>query len=127
MTALDRALPDPALAALRAQLEGAAASFVGDAAHLGALLRAMVDDVARANAEDVEVFPVKHHSPSSALHMVRRLRTNPPKVIFMEGCEDLNAALEKLRTASSRSRCRRTRRRPRRSRSSGRRSTACCR
>lgn len=97
MTALDRALPDPALAALRAQLESAAASFVGDAAHLGALLRAMVDDVSRANAEAVEVFPVKHHSPSSALHMVRRLRTNPPKVIFMEGCEDLNAALDKLR------------------------------
>jgi hypothetical protein len=93
MTALDAALPDPALAALRSQLEAAAAAFVGESAHLGALLRAMVDDVQRANAEPVEVFPVKHHSPSSALHMVRRLRARPPKVIFMEGCEDLNAAL----------------------------------
>lgn len=97
MTALDAALPDPALAALRTQLEAAAVAFVGESAHLGALLRAMVDDVARANAEPVEVFPVKHHSPSSALHMVRRLRERPPKVIFMEGCEDLNAALEGLR------------------------------
>jgi hypothetical protein len=92
-TALDAALPDPALAALRTQLEAAAAAFVGESAHLGALLRAMVDDVVRATHEPVEVFPVKHHSPSSALHMVRRLRERPPKVIFMEGCEDLNEAL----------------------------------
>ncbi|MBL9104649.1 MAG: hypothetical protein JNL82_27135 [Myxococcales bacterium] len=96
MTALDSALKDPALAALRTQLEAAAAAFVGDSAHLGALLRAMVEDVTRATSEPVEVFPVKHHSPSSALHMVQRLRARPPKVIFMEGCEDLNAALAGL-------------------------------
>ncbi|HRI07096.1 MAG TPA: DUF5682 family protein, partial [Nannocystaceae bacterium] len=87
---------DPALAALREQLEAAARAFTGDAAHLGALLRAIVDDVQRAADEPVEIFPVKHHSPSSAVHMVRRLRSRPPKVIFMEGCEDLGEALTGL-------------------------------
>ncbi len=86
----------PSLAALREQLEAAAKTFVGDSAHLGELMRAMVDDVQRAAAEPLEIFPVKHHSPASALHMLRRLRERPPKVIFMEGCEDLGAALQGL-------------------------------
>ncbi|MCY0993715.1 DUF5682 family protein [Nannocystis sp. ILAH1] len=93
---LDPALLDPALQALRTQLEAAAAAFAGDSAHLGALLRAMIEDVQRATAEPVEVFPVKHHSPASALHMLRRLRARAPKVIYMEGCEDLNASLAGL-------------------------------
>ena len=93
---LDPALLDPALQALRTQLEAAAAEFAGDSAHLGALLRAMIEDVQRATAEPVEVFPVKHHSPASALHMLRRLRARAPKVIYMEGCEDLNASLAGL-------------------------------
>ncbi|MCB9704087.1 MAG: hypothetical protein H6711_19520 [Myxococcales bacterium] len=93
---LEAVAGDPALAALREQLTAAAAAFVGDSAHLGELLRAMVDDVQRAAAEPVEIFPVKHHSPASALHMVRRLRERPPRVIFMEGCEDLGAALTGL-------------------------------
>ncbi len=93
---LESVAAGPSLAALREQLEAAASTFVGDAAHLGDLMRAMVDDVHRAAAEPVEIFPVKHHSPASALHMVRRLRERPPKVIFMEGCEDLGAALEGL-------------------------------
>lgn len=90
------ALRDPALSALRTQLAAAAAAFSGDTAHLGALLRAMIDDVERATREPLEVFPVKHHSPSSALHMVRRLRERAPKVIFMEGCEDLGVTLAGL-------------------------------
>ncbi|MDC0717046.1 DUF5682 family protein [Nannocystis bainbridge] len=93
---LDPALLDPALQALRTQLEAAATAFAGDSAHLGALLRAMIEDVQRATAEPVEVFPVKHHSPSSALHMLRRLRARAPKVIYMEGCEDLNGSLAGL-------------------------------
>ncbi len=93
---LDPALLDPALQALRTQLEAAAAAFAGDSAHLGALLRAMIEDVQRATTEPVEVFPVKHHSPASALHMLRRLRARAPKVIYMEGCEDLNASLAGL-------------------------------
>src|SRR5580704_2785788 len=89
---------DPSLAALRDQLVAAAAAFTEGAEPLGALLRAMVDDVARAAAEPLEIFPVKHHSPASALHMVRRLRARarPPRVIFVEMCEDLAAALPGL-------------------------------
>ena len=64
---LDPALHDPAFAALRAQLEAAVKAFGHDDAHLGALLQAMIADVQRATAEPVEVFPVKHHSPASAL------------------------------------------------------------
>jgi hypothetical protein len=97
---LDAVVQDPtiarSLAGLREQIEAAAAAFSGDGAHLGALLQAMVDDVARASAEPVEIFPVKHHSPSSALHMLRRLQARPPRVIFMEGCEDLIAAMKGL-------------------------------
>jgi hypothetical protein len=95
-TPLDAALHDPALAALRAQLLAAAEAFAGDAAHLGALLRALLADVERAAREPLEVFPVKHHSPASALHMLRRLQARAPKVIFMEGCEDLGPALAGL-------------------------------
>ena len=85
---------DPSLAALRDQLMAAAAAFTDSAQPLGDLLRAMVDDVERASAEPLEIFPVKHHSPASALHMTRRLRARAPKVIFLEGCEDIGAALK---------------------------------
>lgn len=84
---------DPSLAALRDQLMAAAAAFTDSAQPLGALLRAMVDDVERAAAEPLEIFPVKHHSPASALHMARRLRERAPRVIFLEGCEDMGPAL----------------------------------
>ncbi len=47
--------------------------------------------------EPLEIFPVAHHSPSSAIHMVRRLGQRPPRVIFMEGCEDLRPLLDGLR------------------------------
>jgi hypothetical protein len=89
---------DPSLAALRDQLVAAAAAFTEGAQPLGDLLRAMVDDVERAAAEPLEIFPVKHHSPASALHMVRclRARARPPRVIFVEMCEDLAAALPGL-------------------------------
>ncbi|HEY8380242.1 MAG TPA: DUF5682 family protein, partial [Nannocystis sp.] len=94
---LDPALHDPAFAALRAQLEAAVQAFGQDEQHIAALLRAMIADVQRATTEPVEVFPVKHHSPASALHMVRRLRARAPKIIFMEGSEDLGEALAGLK------------------------------
>ena len=40
----------------------------------------IVDDVDRALREPLEIFPVCHHSPASALAMVRRLREKQPKV-----------------------------------------------
>src|SRR6185436_8042399 len=91
---IDTITQDPSLSALREQLVAAAAAFTDEARPLGDLLRALVDDVERAAAEPVEIFPVKHHSPASALQMTRRLRERPPKVIFLEGCEDLGPAHE---------------------------------
>lgn len=86
---IDPLTADPSLTALRDQLVAAAAAFTDAARPLGDLLRALVDDVERAAAEPLEIFPVKHHSPASALQMVRRLRSRAPRVIFLEACEDL--------------------------------------
>nr|WP_204075835.1 DUF5682 family protein [Planotetraspora phitsanulokensis] len=74
-------------APLREQLASAAAAF-GDG---------LVDDVEQALRTDVEIFPVCHHSPASALAMVRRLREKQPKVVYLELCEDLRPVLEELR------------------------------
>ncbi len=81
---------------LRTQLVGAAEEFVGADA-LGGILAGIVDDVDRALAEPLEIFPVCHHSPASALAMVRRLREKQPKVIYLELCEDLAPLLSELR------------------------------
>jgi len=80
--------------ALRDQLGAAAAEFAGAPAEI---LSGMVDDVDRALAEKLEIFPVCHHSPASALSMVRRLREKRPKTIYLELCEDLRPLLEELR------------------------------
>jgi hypothetical protein len=82
---------------LRRQLLAAAETFATDAQPLGALLSALVDDVERAAAEPLEIFPVCHHSPAAALHMIRRLNRRAPRVIFIELCEDLRPLVEKLR------------------------------
>jgi hypothetical protein len=82
---------------LRQQLVAAAAAFAGAGQPLAELLHHLVDDVRRAATEPLEVFPVCHHSPAAAVHMVRRLTARPPRVIFMEMCEDLRPLLDKLR------------------------------
>ncbi len=82
---------------LRQQLLAAAEAFATDAQPLGALLGALVDDVRRAADEPLEIFPVCHHSPAAAVHMIGRLRQRPPRVLFMEMCEDLRPLLDKLR------------------------------
>jgi hypothetical protein len=64
---------------------------------LTAILGGLVDDVERAWREPLEIVPVCHHSPSSALHMVRRLAARHPRVIYMECCEDLRGVLDGLR------------------------------
>jgi len=86
-----------AFAPLRQQLLEAAQAFSGDPQPLGQLLGSMVDDVHRAASERLEIFPVCHHSPAAAVHMIRRLTARPPRVIFMELCEDLRPLLDKLR------------------------------
>src|SRR5262249_22388438 len=82
---------------LRQQLLAAAEAFATDAQPLSTLLNALVDDVQRANSEPLEIFPVCHHSPAAALHMVQRLNRQAPRVIFIEMCEDLRPLLDKLR------------------------------
>ncbi|MER5646180.1 DUF5682 family protein [Streptosporangium sp. NPDC002524] len=86
-----------AFAALREQLLGAAAAFADGPDALPEILTGLVDDVGRALGEELEIFPVCHHSPASALAMTRRLREKRPKVIYLELCEDLRPLLEELR------------------------------
>ncbi|MFI7024420.1 DUF5682 family protein [Micromonospora sp. NPDC049900] len=86
-----------AFGALREQLTDAAAAFAGGPDALADILAGMVDDVDRALGERLEIFPVCHHSPASALAMVRRLRSRQPRVIYLELCEDLRPLLGELR------------------------------
>ncbi|WP_067855696.1 DUF5682 family protein [Nocardia shimofusensis] len=86
-------------AALREQLGAAAERFAGPGA-LAEILTGMVDDVDRALREELEIFPVCHHSPASGLAMVRRLREKQPKVIYLELCEDMRPMLEELRNCT---------------------------
>ncbi|MFF5922487.1 hypothetical protein ACFY8C_29755 [Streptomyces flavochromogenes] len=83
--------------ALRGQLHEAAAEFAGGQDALEGILLGMVDDVDRAVAEPLEIFPVCHHSPASALAMARRLREKQPKVVYLELCEDMAPLLTELR------------------------------
>ncbi|WP_406673251.1 DUF5682 family protein [Nonomuraea sp. N2-4H] len=82
---------------LREQLLDAAETFAGGPVEVAGILSGMVDDVDRALREELEIFPVCHHSPASALAMVRRLREKQPKVIYLELCEDLQPLLTELR------------------------------
>ncbi|WP_326557525.1 DUF5682 family protein [Micromonospora sp. NBC_01796] len=82
---------------LREQLQDAAVAFADGPDALAEILAGLVDDVDRALGEELEIFPVCHHSPSSALAIVRRLREKQPKVIYLELCEDLQPLLTELR------------------------------
>lgn len=83
--------------ALRSQLQQAAAAFADGPAALEGILLGLVDDVDRAAREPLEIFPVCHHSPASALAMARRLREKQPKVVYLELCEDMTPLLAELR------------------------------
>ncbi|WP_327007803.1 DUF5682 family protein [Dactylosporangium sp. NBC_01737] len=83
--------------ALRQQLVEAATTFAASPGAVPDILAGIVDDVDRALREELEIFPVCHHSPASALAMVRRLREKQPKVIYLELCEDLTPLLTELR------------------------------
>jgi hypothetical protein len=83
--------------ALRTQLHEAAAAFAGGPDALEGILLGIVDDVDRAVREPLEIFPVCHHSPASALAMARRLREKQPKVVYLELCEDMAPLLTELR------------------------------
>ncbi|MEU4997894.1 DUF5682 family protein [Streptomyces sp. NPDC021622] len=83
--------------ALRGQLQEAAATFADGPDALQGILLGLVDDVDRALGEPLEIFPVCHHSPASALAMARRLREKQPKVVYVELCEDMAPLLTELR------------------------------
>jgi hypothetical protein len=83
--------------ALRAQLHQAAATFADGPDALEGILLGIVDDVDRAVREPLEIFPVCHHSPASAIAMARRLRDKQPKVVYLELCEDMAPLLTELR------------------------------
>ncbi|MEM7530724.1 MAG: DUF5682 family protein [Chloroflexota bacterium] len=90
------------LTRLNQHLLDAAQAFAGEQHPLDQLLIDMAQDVDRAMQEPLELFPVCHHSPSSALHMVQRLYARqqgdtPLKVIYMEMCEDMRGMLGNLR------------------------------
>lgn len=82
--------------ALRDQISAAALAFATDAQPLAAIMAGIVGDVERASRERLEIFPVCHHSPASAVQMIRRLAHRPPRVIYMECCEDLQPMLHGL-------------------------------
>lgn len=88
------------LSPLQDQLLAAARALSPDAEALGALLVSLAADVDRVMAEPLTVLPVCHHSPSSAVHIVRRLQSRPPKVIFIELCEDLIGLVAELPNCS---------------------------
>ncbi|MFC5182138.1 DUF5682 family protein [Actinomadura harenae] len=88
---------DGTFAALRGQLRDAAERFAEAPGAAADILAGMVDDVDRALAEELEIFPVCHHSPASALAMARRLREKRPKVVYLELCEDMRPLLDELR------------------------------
>jgi hypothetical protein len=83
--------------ALRSQLSEAAATFADGPGALEGILLGIVDDVDRAVREPLEIFPVCHHSPASAVAMARRLREKQPKVVYLELCEDMAPLLTELR------------------------------
>lgn len=83
--------------ALRTQLQEAATAFADGPDALEGILLGIVDDVDRAVREPLEIFPVCHHSPASALAMARRLREKQPKVVYLELCEDMAPLLTELR------------------------------
>jgi hypothetical protein len=82
---------------LKQQLTETAAEFTEDAQSLATLLTTMANDVERVMSERLVICPVAHHSPASALHMVRRLQERPPKVIYIELCEDMVEIVANLR------------------------------
>ncbi|RMI44628.1 DUF5682 family protein [Streptomyces triticirhizae] len=85
------------LGALRERLREAAEAFAGPGDAVPEILTGMVEDVDRALAEELEIFPVCHHSPASALAMARRLAEKRPRVIYLELPEDLAPLLDELR------------------------------
>lgn len=87
-------------AALVTELQSAARAFAKDERDASKILKTMAADVERAMGEALTIFPVIHHSPASAVHMVRYLRDRQPRLVLIEMCEDLLPLVEDLRDCS---------------------------
>ncbi|MEV7289625.1 hypothetical protein AB0O01_34600 [Streptomyces sp. NPDC093252] len=96
-TAVPATASEGPFTALRGQLQDAATTFADGPGALEGILLGIVDDVDRAVREPLEIFPVCHHSPASAVAMARRLREKQPKVVYLELCEDMAPLLTELR------------------------------
>jgi hypothetical protein len=90
-------MPEGGFDPLRRRLQEAAATFADGPGALEGILLGIVDDVDRAVREPLEIFPVCHHSPASAIAMARRLREKQPRVVYLELCEDMAPLLPELR------------------------------
>ncbi|MEQ1569079.1 MAG: DUF5682 family protein, partial [Myxococcota bacterium] len=84
---------------LREQVRDLVRSLAPDEASFGGWIERILADVDRATAERLPLFPVAHHSPAAGLQMIRLLRDKPPKVLFVELCEDLQSSLPALEGA----------------------------
>jgi hypothetical protein len=85
-----------ALELLKSQINRMAEDFSQSSSQLVTILDALVSDVDRAMAEDLVIYPVCHHSPASAVQLVRYLQEKKPRVIYIELCEDLQPLSSKL-------------------------------
>lgn len=81
---------------IREQITALVHSLAPSEAAFGDLMSGILGDVARARDERMPLFPVVHHGPASALQLLRVLRRNPPKVLFLELCEDMQGSLPSL-------------------------------
>lgn len=87
----------PETSQLVAELVAVAHKLTSDEAAAQRLLEAIAADVAKYLREPLTIFPVIHHSPASAIHMVRYLRQRQPRLIFIELSADLLPLVESLR------------------------------
>lgn len=82
--------------ALVEELRAVARAFTEDEQGAAQVLSTMAQDVERAMSQPIDIFPVMHHSPTSAAQMVRYLRSTEPKLVFVELCEDLLPLVREL-------------------------------
>ncbi|HRE90116.1 MAG TPA: DUF5682 family protein, partial [Myxococcota bacterium] len=87
----------PETSQLVAELVAVARKLSPDEAAAQRLLETIAADVNRYLREPLTLFPVIHHSPASALHMVRYLRQRQPRLVFIELSSDLIGLVESLR------------------------------
>ena len=87
----------PESSALVDELIAIARKMSADERSAQRLVETLAADVARYLREPLTIFPVIHHSPASAVQMVRYLRARQPRIVFIELSRDLVGLVENLR------------------------------